>query len=666
MSKAEYQAKQFVENTRGQITRLAGVFTIVSGAAAGALAVMDKAANTVAVYKGLSDEMGATAEAIGGLQIAADLSGVALETVSKASVLLTSNLAKGGQIARDAGTALAAINVPLDEFKKLDPVSQLERVAKELAKFEDGAGKTAVAVQLFGRSGAQLIPFLNDLAETGGRQVRLTQEQIEAADQYTKEFARLKSEVSTTARVIIAEAIPAFNGLLTGIRGTLGDVNSLGGNTAIRDFAFGSARALAVLVESLIVVGKGIRAIGGSFEAVFADLQLAGEFVGRGAFGGLIFEKNRQALSEALEKRNKTVQEANKRYVDLWNFDATAISRAIEEAQKQISSGVASSGTTRPALNFEMPDSGGKGKESEAQRYLKSLERTYEAAQELTHYEQLMWDVQEGRLGAVTPKQLEYAISIAKSLDAQKAAAIEAEKQAALDELITRSLERHNTAQDRLNEQLKAQAQSWLDLADPMGKFIRDLEQIDSLVSKGFLDADQAAMIKANMGDPAEKNLGEIDQFAVNAAKSTQAAFSDFLFDPFKDGVDGMAKNFGRVLQRMAADAAAASIMRSLFGANFTKGEWGGLIGGLFSVEGKASGGPVMAGTPYVVGERGPELFMPRSSGQIVPNHALKSGPTINQTINVYGGASKADMHRAAQVAKDQAVAEVMQIERRR
>jgi len=46
----------------------------------------------------------------------------------------------------------------------------------------------------------------------------------------------------------------------------------------------------------------------------------------------------------------------------------------------------------------------------------------------------------------------------------------------------------------------------------------------------------------------------------------------------------------------------------------------------------RASGGSVSAGTPYVVGERGAELFVPSSNGTIVPNGG--SGSTINITVN--------------------------------
>ena len=48
---------------------------------------------------------------------------------------------------------------------------------------------------------------------------------------------------------------------------------------------------------------------------------------------------------------------------------------------------------------------------------------------------------------------------------------------------------------------------------------------------------------------------------------------------------------------------------------------------------GRATGGSVMSGTSYMVGERGPELFVPRSSGTIIPNHDL--GGTTNVVVNV-------------------------------
>jgi phage-related minor tail protein len=72
-------------------------------------------------------------------------------------------------------------------------------------------------------------------------------------------------------------------------------------------------------------------------------------------------------------------------------------------------------------------------------------------------------------------------------------------------------------------------------------------------------------------------------------------------------------------------------------------------LGSLFSggqapVTGKAIGGAVSAGSPYMVGERGPEMFIPNSSGAIVPNDKLQQGqgaPTIVQNINISTGVSQ-------------------------
>jgi hypothetical protein len=61
-------------------------------------------------------------------------------------------------------------------------------------------------------------------------------------------------------------------------------------------------------------------------------------------------------------------------------------------------------------------------------------------------------------------------------------------------------------------------------------------------------------------------------------------------------------------------------------------------IGGAFDAAfggGKAMGGPVSSGTSYVVGERGPELFVPNTSGTIIPNGGSGGGgATLNLTVN--------------------------------
>jgi len=57
------------------------------------------------------------------------------------------------------------------------------------------------------------------------------------------------------------------------------------------------------------------------------------------------------------------------------------------------------------------------------------------------------------------------------------------------------------------------------------------------------------------------------------------------------------------------------------------------------SFPGRAIGGPVASNTPYMVGERGPELFVPRSNGDIIPNNQLSGASSGGQTtININVG----------------------------
>jgi len=57
---------------------------------------------------------------------------------------------------------------------------------------------------------------------------------------------------------------------------------------------------------------------------------------------------------------------------------------------------------------------------------------------------------------------------------------------------------------------------------------------------------------------------------------------------------------------------------------------------------GKARGGPVSGNTPYMVGEKGPELFVPNTSGNIVPNNQLGGGGSMNVVVNVDAKGSSA------------------------
>lgn len=96
---------------------------------------------------------------------------------------------------------------------------------------------------------------------------------------------------------------------------------------------------------------------------------------------------------------------------------------------------------------------------------------------------------------------------------------------------------------------------------------------------------------------------------------------------------------FRQSLEQMASDLVSSGIDRSinaLFSGFGGGASGGGLIGSLLGAIGfggfRAGGGAVAAGSSYVVGERGPELFVPRSAGQIVPAGQFGGGGV---TVNI-------------------------------
>jgi phage-related minor tail protein len=135
-------------------------------------------------------------------------------------------------------------------------------------------------------------------------------------------------------------------------------------------------------------------------------------------------------------------------------------------------------------------------------------------------------------------------------------------------------------------------------------------------------------MFNHDLEEAHKAKLDKMTSYSDQAARNMQDAFANFLFDPFKEGLDGMLRGFIDIIRRMIAEAAAAELL----------GAFQSSTGGIMNFLGlgkRAAGGPVSAGKPYMVGEKGPELFVPGSSGGIVPNHKMGGGGGVNVTVNI-------------------------------
>lgn len=112
--------------------------------------------------------------------------------------------------------------------------------------------------------------------------------------------------------------------------------------------------------------------------------------------------------------------------------------------------------------------------------------------------------------------------------------------------------------------------------------------------------------------------------------------------DRFSTAMDAMKAAAGQAVKAILAEFAKLAIIKTLLAIMGTPTSG---VGKFFKsglegmLPGKARGGPVFSNTPYIVGERGPELFMPNRSGSIVPNGQLmgKGVGMGTQNINLGG-----------------------------
>jgi len=175
------------------------------------------------------------------------------------------------------------------------------------------------------------------------------------------------------------------------------------------------------------------------------------------------------------------------------------------------------------------------------------------------------------------------------------------------------------------------------------------------------LDAAEQAQLKFNQALEAAKPFadaftsGLLDGMVavVDGTKTAEQAFADFL--------NSIAKMLLQTAQQMIAQYIALGVARMFAGVpsassgtdtSFMGGSFNPLnfVAGPFSQYGtRALGGSVTGNRPYLVGERGPELFVPGAQGNIVPNNAMGSA-SVTVNVDASGSSVEGDGRQAKQL----------------
>lgn len=673
LSKSERQAQKFAARLGSHMQTAAAAagtaFGVMIAKATAAIVVFDTLVKQAADFQDLAEMTGTSAEALASFAVSAATAGVEVSSVANSMNLLTKNLVGVDDESKAAGAALKALGLNVDEFKKLDPAAQYEAVGKALSGFADGAGKTAVAMALFGKSGAEQLKVFKALEEAGGRQIILTGEQIRQADEYADRQAKAKAELNAYAQAIATQALPALTaltGVLTEAAKEMLGVDSaskrLADGTGVKRFAEESALFLAKTVDVALNVSDAILLVGKSYAAAAAIVAAAS----RGDFGQI-----KQIIADARADGAKLFKnDFSDRLAS--QFDKL---RANERLRAQEDRGFTPPGRQLPFQGAVKGDKAGKAaaeRQTEAERYLEQLQRQLDKTRDLNVEETLLAELASGRLkisGNVTEQQL---VDAARRIDqtkqeaktlAERNAAMErtVAMQAAADSAAVAAADNLVKSNETLREEIEligldtegrraleqARLASTIALKEETLAGLQNAEasatQVASMEREiALLRERQGLLTKQARGEDLTKATAEADAFADRMNSNFADAFASFLDgtksakQAFKDFANDVIRENSRMVAKLLAE--------SLFGkgqSSTWNGGGGGLLGGLFgslsqsagdffgksfngtygaqtqsgldalvaSVAGRASGGPVDANSLYRVNERSPELL---------------------------------------------------------
>lgn len=169
----------------------------------------------------MSQRVGVSVESLSALKFAGDLADVSMEQLSTGLRQLSKNMADMQAGTGDAQQAFMALKINVEGSKgSLKTTEQvLFEIADKFAKMEDGAGKTAIAMRIFGKSGDELIPLLNQGAKglrENAEEARkfgliISTEAAKRAEEFNDNLARIGTTSKALGFALAEELLPPLS-----------------------------------------------------------------------------------------------------------------------------------------------------------------------------------------------------------------------------------------------------------------------------------------------------------------------------------------------------------------------------------------------------------------------------------------------------------------------
>jgi hypothetical protein len=342
----------------------------------------EHAVGVISDYKGAAEKAGIVDySSLATLKTVMDMTGKSTDEFANNLNTMQRQLARGNDESKGAARALSTIGLSIEEIRKLDPVSQWKAIAKGMDGVAESGGKVALIQDIMGRGGAEQLAVMKKYIEVGDSSVKVTNDQIEAADNWKDAAAQSRSQLMQLIQVSSTLAIPTMTALKNAFMevglqlvGVSDKSDALSRNRAIQDFAEAAGAKVAWLADVVVGAVREITNIGkvlgslGAAAGAFLSIDLTDQ--NSIAAGGRAIRQIWQDVNADIVKsrEGKTISQTYKEQLDKIKSD-------VETAKKTTPKLDVSTYTTRDAK----PDKAAIQAENEYQKLIKSIQEKIDA-----------------------------------------------------------------------------------------------------------------------------------------------------------------------------------------------------------------------------------------------------------------------------------------------
>lgn len=588
-------------------------------------------------FEHIAPGIGLTAEAMANMA-GPDALGAYVKALEAANLSQTEMVYHLENIASDASLLLPLLKDGAAGFREYG--DQAERAGAIMG--EDGVRAAKEFHHEIAQLDAMVDGFKNQLA------AELLPELVELSQEFRENVLQ-----GSNARDAVDALMVAFGGVVEIGKGTINTLTSIRNLLGEID---GGASSGAESLKQLTTVASGLAAIPESMMA-FLEAKVTGseDAVDR-------FEEANDRIRSAWSRANMIEADLRDQIADsLAPLPASYYADAAPDSSQWY-------GATPPRRPAASKSSGGKGRnaaadalreQQEAQRAL--AEQVAKTMQAHADFDTTLEDLRAELGGPLAQAELDHIRAMEDITALAVAGEVEDRDLIAAKQLLDEQYR-------RVTEAIKAQRTPVEQMLEDL-QFERELigktrEEQELLTAARWLGVEAAtAQGQAALGAlEINQRMREYTDTQAEAMDGLRESTRGLLYD-LKEGVgvfDALENAAERFLD-VLFDIAAQQVVENMFGkqGDAGGGSWGDAIGGLIGSwfgGGRASGGDVMPRTAYLVGEQGPEMFVPRTAGTIVPAAATESmrrgstPMTGNSTTNWYVQGS-VDPRSAEQIA---------------